>query len=68
MCLNAHCRVKFMCVDLIFVFLILSTIKKCPHMLRSDHKVLRKLREVGVGCGGQRPILALALQEVGACQ
>ena len=27
--------------DLRFVFLRLSTIKKCPHMLRSDHRELR---------------------------
>ena len=27
--------------DLRFGFLRLSTIKKCPHMLRSDHRELR---------------------------
>ena len=30
-----HCRTKFLCADLRFGFLRLSTIKKCPHMLRS---------------------------------
>ena len=41
LCLNAHCRVKFMCADLRFGFLRLSTIKKSPNMLRSDHRELR---------------------------
>ena len=31
----------FFCADLRFGFLRLSTIKKCPHMLRSDHRELR---------------------------
>ena len=72
--LNAHCRVKFMCADLRLRFLRLSTIKKCPQMLRSDHRELRdsevKLMWVvvvvggcgyvgGGGCTGQRPILLL---------
>ena len=39
--LNAHCRVKFVCADLRLRFLRLSTIKKCPQMLRSDHRELR---------------------------
>ena len=56
MCLNARCRVKFMCADLRFGFLRLSTIKKCPHMLRSDHRELRnslvQLGWVGGGGGG----------------
>ena len=30
-----------MCRDLIFGFLRLIFIKKCPHMLRSDHRELR---------------------------
>ena len=30
-----------MCADLIFGLLRLSTVKKCPHMLRSDHRGLR---------------------------
>ena len=30
-----HIAVKFMCADLRFGFLRLSTIKKCPHMLRA---------------------------------
>ena len=34
MCLNATWRVKFMCADFEFR-------KKCPHMLRSDHRELR---------------------------
>ena len=34
LCLNAHCRVKFLYADLIFELLRLSTMKKCPHMLR----------------------------------
>ena len=41
MCLNAHCRVKFLCADIRYGFLRLSTIRKCPHMLRSDHRGLR---------------------------
>ena len=41
LCLNAHCRVKFLCADLRFGLLRLSTMKKCPHMLRSDHRELR---------------------------
>ena len=39
--LNAHCRVKFLCADFRLRFLRLSTIKKCPHMLKSDHRGLR---------------------------
>ena len=70
--LNAHCRVKFVCADLRLRFLRLSTIKKCPQMLRSDHRELRnskvKLGWVvvvvvvvvdGGGCIGQRLILLL---------
>ena len=53
--LNAHCRVKFVCADLRLRFLRLSTIKKCPQMLRSDHRELRnskvKLGWVVVGGG-----------------
>ena len=41
LCLNAHCRVKFLCADLRFGLLRLSSMKKCPHMLRSDHRELR---------------------------
>ena len=45
-----------MCSDLRFGFLRLSTIKKCPQMLRSDHRGLRnskvKLMWVGGGGGG----------------
>ena len=51
--LNAHCRVKFVCADLRLRFLRLSTIKKCPQMLRSNHRELRnskvKLGWVGGG-------------------
>ena len=32
---------KVLCVYLIFGFLRLSTTKKCPHMLRLDHRELR---------------------------
>ena len=39
--LNAHCCVKFLCADLRFGFLRLSTVKKCAQMLRSDHRELR---------------------------
>ena len=39
--------------DLRFGFLRLSTIKKCPHMLKSDHRELRnskvKFKWVGMG-------------------
>ena len=41
LCLNAHCREKILCADLRFGLLRLSTMKKCPHMLRSDHRELR---------------------------
>ena len=64
--LNAHCRVKFVCADFRLRFLRLSTIKKCPHMLRSDHRELRNskvklmLWVVVGGCRGQRLRLALA--------
>ena len=34
-------RRRDMGADLRFGFLRLSTIKKCPHMLRSDHRELR---------------------------
>ena len=55
--LNAHCRVKFVCADLRLRFLRLSTIKKCPQMLRSDHRELRNSKVklgwvVGGGGGG----------------
>ena len=40
LCLNAHCRVKFLCADLRFGLLRLSTMKKCPHMLRLDQREL----------------------------
>ena len=40
-CLNVHCCIKFLCADLRFGFLRLSIIKKCPHMLRLDHRELR---------------------------
>ena len=39
--LSAHCRVIFVQADLRFGFLRLSTIKNCPHMLKSDHRGLR---------------------------
>ena len=59
-----------MCADLIFELLRLSTVKKCPHMLRSDHRGLRnskvKLMWVGVVVvGGMQPItvtIAIACQ------
>ena len=41
LCLNAHCCVKFLCTDLRLGLLRLSTMKKCPYMLRSDHRGLR---------------------------
>ena len=34
----ANCSLKFMFTDLRFLFLRLKTIKKCPHMLRSDYE------------------------------
>ena len=41
---------------LIFRFLTLSTVKKCPHLLRSDHRELRnsyvEFMWVVVGGGG----------------
>ena len=42
--------------DLRFGFLRLSTIKKCPHMLRSDHRELKnsKVKLRWVGGGGMR--------------
>ena len=43
LCLNAHCHVKFLCADLRFGLLRLSTMKKCPHMLRLDHRGLRNM-------------------------
>ena len=36
-CLIVHCPVN-LCADLRIEFLRLSSIKKCPHMLRSDQK------------------------------
>ena len=63
LCLNAHCRVKFLCADLRFGLLRLSTMKKCPHMLRSDHRGLRNSKVklmwwwvVVVVGGGMQPI------------
>ena len=32
---------QFLCADLRLRYLRLSTIKKCPHMSRSDHRELR---------------------------
>ena len=32
---------EFLCTDLRFGFVRLSTIQKYPHMLRSDHRELR---------------------------
>ena len=53
-----HCHTKFLCADLRLGFLRLSTIKKCSHMLRSDHRELRnslvKLMWVVVVAGGGR--------------
>ena len=40
-CFNVHCHIQFLCTDLRFGFLRLSTIKKCPHMHRLDHRELR---------------------------
>ena len=39
-CLYVYFRVKFICADLIFVFLRKSTTEKCLHMLRSDYREL----------------------------
>ena len=51
---SAHCRVPLQ-ADLRIRHLRLSTIKKCPHMLSSDHRGLRnrdlKLMWVVVGGG-----------------
>ena len=58
-CLNVHCRVKFLCADLKFGILRLSTIKIGSHVLRSDHRELRnskvKLHNLGGGGGGRQP-------------
>ena len=58
-----------MCTDLRLRFLRWSTIKKCPHMLRSDPRELRNSKVklmwvvvvvvVGGGCTGQKLSLAL---------
>ena len=47
---------KFLCADLRFGFLRLSTIKKCPHMLRLDHRELRysQVKLMWVVVGGMR--------------
>ena len=66
--LNAHCRVRFVCADLRLRFLRLSTIKKCLHMLRSDHRE-NTINKVDVGgCWLQRAkantLIAGALEEL----
>ena len=38
---SAHCRIVFAQTDIRFRFLRFSIIKKCPHMLKSDHRDLR---------------------------
>ena len=57
-----------MCADLIFELLRLSTVKKCPHMLRSDHRGLRnskvKLMWVGGGGGGWVVVCSPSLLQV----
>ena len=42
-CLNAHCHVKS-CADLRIEFLRLSSIKKCLHMLKLDHRGLKLIK------------------------